>query len=193
MQSATFLTRSFFDASHIAPFPDLACFHRFELFLQIQARPLNETGTPLDGVAYRRRPSAYSIYLCRKLSTLSRCRVNWKLIGDDFRAHGIAVVSIAPNLTVPVNATRLGHAMIDGRDKENRFPNAITKVECVDASKLTVIEKKLLALPKLFESPNCQYGFSAVGRRWENEGGSDRDEREIESREDTLGRQLRYR
>lgn len=51
MQSATFLTRSFFDASHIAPFPDLACFHRFELFLQIQARPLNETGTPLDGVA----------------------------------------------------------------------------------------------------------------------------------------------
>lgn len=31
------------------------------------------------------------------------------------------------------------------------------------------------------------------GRRWANEGGSDRDEREVESREDTSGRELRYR
>jgi len=84
--------------------------------------------------------------------------------------------------------------MIDARDKENRF-NAIAKGKCIDASKLSRRKrKKLLALPKLFRIAEWQIWILCGGiYRWTNEGGGDRDEREIESREDTLGWQLRYR
>lgn len=85
--------------------------------------------------------------------------------------------------------------MIDARDKTNRFSTLLSLEgeTRIDASELSAIARNRFR--EVFsESPNCtNTGFSAVGRRWTNEGGGDRDEREIEGREDTPGRQLRHR
>lgn len=74
---------------------------------------LDETPGGGGGVAYRVARGVLDLFMS-KLSALSRCRVNWELIGGDFSG----VVSIAPNLMAALNATR--SAMIDVGDKKNR-------------------------------------------------------------------------
>lgn len=81
--------------------------------------------------------------------------------------------------------------MIEARDKEYRSNGTLTRGKMHRCTaEVFVIEGKLPVPPILLQiAIRLLYGE----RRWTNERGGDRDEREAESREDTSGRQLRHR